>query len=251
MRADELTTRTSAPTPQERADYRARAVALLLFSAVLGACGPKEPDTTTTMIADSAAAGRATAGGTVAGGSAAGAMPSKPTSGMAMGTLDTSAKNVGMTGMDHSRMEGMPGNPDQMFLHMMSDHHKGMIAMVHPAMEHKSSSAGVRADARKMDAAQDAELAMMSRMLKKDFGDMYKPTVQSGNQMMMDAMMKEKGNAYDHMFYTNTIAHHRQALTMIDEYSPKLTRSDLKAMAQKMKTDQTREIAEFERKMRP
>ena len=38
---------------------------------------------------------------------------------------------------------------------------------------------------------------------------------------------------------------------MNDEFMPKLTRSDLKAMAQKMKTDQAREIAEFERKLKP
>ena len=251
MRADEFTTRTSSTTPTVKSDHRARAVALLLCSAVLGACGPKAADTTTTMSADSAAAGRAMAGGAVAGGSAAGAMASKPTPGMSMGSLDTSPKNVGMTGMDHSQMAGMSGNPDQMFLHMMSDHHKGMIAMAHPAMKNGSSSAGVRADARKIEAAQDAELAMMTRMLKKDFDDPYKPAVQSSSQMMVDAMMKEKGSAYDHMFYTNTIAHHRQALSMIDEYSPKLTRSDLKAMAQKMKTDQTREIAELERKLKP
>ena len=109
-----------------------------------------------------------------------------------MGRLDTSPKNVGLTGMDHPGMAGMPGNPDQMFLHMMSDHHKGMIVLAHPAMDNRSSSAGVRAEARKIDAAQDAELAMMTGMLRKDFDDPYKPAVQSSSQMVVELERKLK-----------------------------------------------------------
>ena len=114
MRADKITTRASLRTQRDGADYR-RSVSLLLFSAALAACGPKAADNSTSMTADSAVAARSATGGAMAGGSAAGAMPSKPTSGMAMGSLDTSAKNVGMTGLDHSKMAGCPATRTRCF----------------------------------------------------------------------------------------------------------------------------------------
>ena len=36
---------------------------------------------------------------------------------------------------------------------------------------------------------------------------------------------------------------------MIDQFLPKLTRPDLKQMAEKMKAEQTREIAKFKREL--
>lgn len=146
-------------------------------------------------------------------------------------------------------MSSMSGNPDQNFLRMMSDHHTGMIAMAHPTKNGKGSTDAVRDDAKKIDAAQDAEIETMLGMLKKDFKDPYKPMIRRHSQMMTDSLLKQTGSNYDHMFYMNTIMHHREALAMIDQFLPKLTRPDLKAMAQKMKVDQTREIAEFERKL--
>lgn len=240
---------TSFARPIYRRSSNRTRLALLLLSASLGAlltaCGPRNADTAASM-GDSAAAGRAAAGAAMAGASGAGETPAKATSGVAMGTLDSSTKD----GMDHSRMDAS-GNADQMFLHMMSDHHRGMIAMAHPAMENKSASAAVRADAKKIDATQDAELATMAQMLKTDFSDPYKPTVQTSHQAMADAMMKANGSAYDRMFYANTVAHHREAVAMIDQYMARLSRSDVKAMAEMMKAEQLREIAEFERKMKP
>jgi len=146
-------------------------------------------------------------------------------------------------------MSGMSGNPDQNFLRMMSDHHTGMIAMAHPTKNGKGSTDAVRDDAKKIDAAQDAEIATMLGILKKDFKDPYKPMIRRHSQMMTDSLLQQTGSNYDHVFYMNTIMHHREALAMIDQFLPKLTRPDLKAMAQKMKVDQMREIAEFERKL--
>ena len=205
------------------------ALLALPLGIVLASCSPKSADTMT----DS---GKAMPSG--ASTPAATASPS-----------DTSM--TGMAGMDHSKMggmAGMTGNADQDFLRMMSDHHKGMIAMAHPTMDGKGSTATVRADARKIDAAQDAEIDQMVTMLEKDFKDPYQPKFTPGNQAMIDLLAKQTGTAYDRTFYMNVVKHHREALAMIDEYMPKLTRADLKAMAQKMKADQTREIAEFEKK---
>lgn len=200
------------------------ALPLALFAA--SACS-SQPATRTTA-GDSSAAG---ANAPVAAASAA--------------RTDTAANAAG--GM--AGMAGMTGHADQDFLRMMSDHHKGLIAMAHPTMEGKGATPAVRTDARKLDKVQDAELDTMVTMLEKSFKDPYGPKVTPNNQAMADSLARQTGAAYDRTFYKNVIAHHKEAIGMIDQYLPKLTRPDLKAMAQRMKADQTREIAEYHRKL--
>lgn len=53
------------------------------------------------------------------------------------------------------------------------------------------------------------------------------------------------------MFYETIIKHHEQAITMVDEFLPKLTRPELKAMAARMKADQAREIPLFSERLLP
>ena len=206
----------------------------ILFSAFVMSCAPKAA----TVVTDSSNGMIGKTGMT--------SMDSSNMSGM---SGMEKGKMTGMSDMGDARMSEMSGNPDQDFLRMMSDHHTGMIAMAHPTKNGKGSTDVVRNDAKKIDAAQDAEIETMLGILKKDFKDPYKPMIRRHSQMMTDSLLQQTGSNYDHMFYMNTIMHHREALAMIDQFLPKLTRPDLKAMAQKMKLDQTREIAEFERKL--
>lgn len=210
---------------------------ILLFGAFLASCSSKEK----AVVTDSSNGIMGKTGMTGMDGSNMSSM-----SGM------DSSKMSGMFGtsdMADAKMSGMSGNPDQNFLRMMSDHHTGMIAMAHPTKNGKGSTDAVRDDAKKIDSAQDAEIATMLGILKKDFKDPYTPMIRRHSQMMTDSLLQQTGSNYDHVFYMNTIMHHREALSMIDQFLPKLTRPDLKAMAQKMKVDQMREIAEFERKL--
>lgn len=147
----------------------------------------------------------------------------------------------GMSGMSNT------SNPDQQFLRMMSDHHLGILLMAHEA---EKKGKAVKAEAQKIDAAQDAELNKMVAMLETDFDDKYAPKVTPENQAMAEALKQKAGAAYDTTFRENVIKHHQQALTMIDQFLPKLTRPDLKQMAEKMKADQTREITKFKRELR-
>ena len=155
---------------------------------------------------------------------------------------------AGMSGMDHNSMGAMTGNADQDFLRMMSDHHKGLIEIAHAAKDSKVPSEGVRADARKLDATQDAEIDSMVTMLETTFKDPYQPKVTPDNKTMADMLAAQSGASYGRTFYETIIKHHQQAVAMVDEFLPKLTRPELKAMAARMKADQTREIAEFQRK---
>lgn len=160
-----------------------------------------------------------------------------------------SGMNMGSAGTQGSSMAGMQmtGDPDHDFLRMMSDHHKGMIAMAHMTKEQKPAP-GSAADATKLDTKQDAELDKMMTMLEKEFKDPYSPKVMPDNQAMVDQLRGKTGADYDRTFYQNVVMHHQQAIKMIDDYLPKAKSATLKQMAEKMKADQTKEIAEFQKK---
>ena len=147
----------------------------------------------------------------------------------------------GMQGME------MTGDPDRDFLRMMSDHHKGLTTMAHEAIEMKEPQ--LVADAKKLDAKQDAELDEMVTRLEKEYKDPYAPKITPDNQAMIDALKAKSGKDYQRTFYKYVVQHHEQALKMIDDYLPKSKKPELKAMAEKMKADQAREIEEFKLKI--
>ena len=132
---------------------------------------------------------------------------------------------------------------------MMSDHHKGLIEWAHMTKDGKGSTEAVRADARKLDIAQDADLDTMTTMLETSFKDSYEPKILPMHQAMADSLGALSGVAYDRTFYRHVVQHHQGGLRMMDEYLPKLTRADLRAMVQRMKDAHAREITEFEAKL--
>jgi len=142
----------------------------------------------------------------------------------------------------------MTGNADQDFLRMMTDHHKGLIVMANMTKDRKDGGTAV-ADATKLDVAQDAELDHMVTMLEKDFKDSYSPKVSPAHQAMADALKSKTGKEYDRTFYRNIIQHHQEAIKMVDGYLPNAKNAMLKQMAEKMKADQTKEIADFQKKV--
>ena len=148
----------------------------------------------------------------------------------------------GMGGMS------MTGDADRDFLRMMSDHHKGMILMAHATMERKEGGLAV-ADANKLDAQQDAELDKMVTMLEKSYKDPYAAKVMPDNQSMADELKAKTGTEYDRTFYQNVIKHHGEAVKMVDAYLPHAKSAAVRKMAEKIKADQTKEIAEFQKKL--
>ena len=151
-----------------------------------------------------------------------------------------------MAGM--ANLAGMTGDADHDFLRMMSDHHKGLILMAHETIESKDKL-GVKDIARRLDKEQDDELDKMTTMLEQDFKDPYAPKVTPDNQAMADQLKGKTGTDYDRTFLQNVIAHHEQAVKMIDDYLPKAKAPALKTMAESMKATQTKEIAEFRQKL--
>ena len=162
------------------------------------------------------------------------------------GAMDTSGAVSTAGSMQMSGMANMTGDPDRDFLRMMSDHHKGLIAIVHPTLDKKENFA-VKGDARKMDKAQDAEIEKMITILDQQYNDTYTPSVMPDKQRMVDELKGKSGADYSRTFLKDVIAHHEQAIKMIDHYLPKAKNAQVKAMGEKMKSDQSKEIAEFKK----
>ncbi len=161
----------------------------------------------------------------------------------AKSTAHADSGTAQMPGMD---MSSQP--PDQQFLRMMSDHHKGLTLMAHETIERKDKIA-VKEEARAMDKKQDLELDEMVIMLDTKYKDSYTPKVTPDNRAMVDDLMTKSGREFDRAFRENVIKHHEQAIRMIDQYLPKLTDPKLREMALKMKTDQKGEIAQQQKKL--
>lgn len=157
--------------------------------------------------------------------------------------------DTGMAGMDHSKMPGMTAarDADQEFLRKMSDHHEGLVQMMAPAMQ-KAASATAKEDATKLHHKQQSERDQMLGMLRQQYQDTHTPSVMPSNQSMTADLQRQSGAAFDRAMYQHVIMHHREGIQMIDQFLPRLTKPEVRQMAQKMREDQTREITEFERK---
>ena len=220
---------STCTAPALRTFLRRSVVVAAIFAA--GACSSREkaPDT------------------------AAAASPAPTTNAAPMGGSAMSASDS-MSGMKNGQgMKGMggmamTGDADRDFLRMMSDHHKGMILMAHMTKERKDGGPA-SADARKLDAKQDAELDTMMTMLEKTYKDPYAAKVMPEHQAMADELKGKTGTEYERAFYQNVIKHHGEAVKMVDAYLPNAKSAAVKQMAMKIKADQTKEIAEFQKKL--
>lgn len=167
-------------------------------------------------------------------------------------TADTSA--AAATDSAASAMGSMPGmnrppakDAEHEFLRAMIDHHEGMIQMAMPAMT-KASKPSTQADAHQLHTKQADEQKKMIGMVQSMYGETVTPMVMLEHKSMIDALQAKSGADYDRTFYRTVIAHHRDALKMVDQFVPRFTNAEIKQMAEKMKADQQKEITEFERK---
>lgn len=147
-----------------------------------------------------------------------------------------------MRGMDHSTMN-MPAarDADQEFLRMMVDHHHGLVVMADTALA-RNPSAAVATEARAMRQKQAAEQKTMTDMLKADYSEDKMPMVMPSNAQMIAHVASASGAAVDRAFREQVIAHHEEALRMIAEYETRFTKPAVKSMAEKMRSNQQKEI---------
>ena len=161
---------------------------------------------------------------------------------------DTSAASVGasassMAGMDHPAAK----DADNEFLRSMVDHHEGLVQMATAAMT-KASKSTTQGDAHNLHTKQAAERDSMVAMLRSAYSDSHTPMVMEKNRAQSDSLQRLSGAEYDRTFYRLVVDHHREGIAMIDSMLSRLTKPEVKSMAEKMRADQQKEIAQFEKK---
>ena len=157
---------------------------------------------------------------------------------------DSLAAHDTMAGMSNMPgMANMTGDPDHDFLRMMSDHHKGLVQVVHEAT--KKGGSAVKSEAREIDRKQDADLDTMATILDEKYKDAYTPTASPDNTAARDSIGRLSGAAFDRAFREFVISHHARGIAMMDEYLAKAKDTRIKAMATRMRADQQKEIASF------
>lgn len=169
------------------------------------------------------------------------------------GTTDSAAPatgsttNASATPGTQAGIRGAPRDAEHEFLRKMIDHHEGMIQMATAAMN-KASKSTTQGDAHNLHTKQADEQKKMIADVQAQYGETVTPMVMPEHKAMADTLATKSGADYDRTFYRLTVQHHREGIQMTDEMLPRFTKADVKAMAEKMKTEQQREITEFQRK---
>jgi uncharacterized protein (DUF305 family) len=145
----------------------------------------------------------------------------------------------------------MSGNVDHDFAHMMIEHHRGAIDMSKAVLQ-SGDDAKIRSIAEKSISQQQKEIEQLSTHTKKEATTGTSENT-AGKELMsaMDDTMEQmkkieySGDA-DHDYAHLLIQHHKDAIEMAKVEVQHGKDAQLKAMAQKLIEDQTREISELE-----
>lgn len=162
-------------------------------------------------------------------------------------TVTGSAPGVAAAPAPSSTTRSPARDGDQEFLRHMVDHHEGLIQMATAAMT-KATQSATQGDAHNLHTKQADEQKKMIADLQRTYGDSVTPMVMPQHKAMNDSLQALSGQEYDRAFYRNVVAHHREGIKMTDDMLPRLTKPEIRQMAEKMKADQQKEIAAFERK---
>ena len=161
--------------------------------------------------------------------------------------MDSSAAmppDTGMAGMQH----GPPQDADHEFLRMMADHHEGLVAMGMDAMN-RAQDDSVKSAAHKMHEKQAMERDSIVAMIQQMYNEQHRPTPMPKNQAQIDSLQQMSGEGVDRYFLQTIIAHHQEAIQMIDQHLPSFTKPQVRQMAEKMRADQQKEIQELQGKL--
>ena len=154
--------------------------------------------------------------------------------------------------MGHSAMAGMSTDPDPdvRFMQDMIPHHAQALDMA-ALVDGRGASRAVTLVAERIRVSQTDEIRRMSRWLTargKPVPDLHAGHLMAGmlTPEQMAALASATGPAFDRLFLTGMIQHHRGALTMVDQIldAPGSAQaSDVYGLVSDIEADQTAEIA--------
>ena len=137
-------------------------------------------------------------------------------------------------------------NASDNWVRKMIEHHKGAVAMSNVVLP-LAQDANVRQMAQMTVDKQTKEIAELEKMVTAGNPDAPSAQLYQPAEMQMHtAMMAAKGATVDETWMRKMIEHHRGAVAMSDVVLGKNPPAAVRAMAQKTKSDQTKEIAHLE-----
>lgn len=171
----------------------------------------------------------------------------------AAGAASAAPEMSGMSGMGASASTDAP--LDQQFLVAMTPHHQSASDMAEIAVQ-RVKDPRVKALAQRIIDAQGAEIAQMKQIAQADYSTELSTEPMSMTMDMMgmpmtmdmqaDIATLESSATPDKTFLELMIPHHASAITMADEEVREGTNAQVKALAQKIKDDQAKEIGEMQ-----
>lgn len=167
------------------------------------------------------------------------------------GTRDAAASDSAagvVVGADTGRRTTPAKDANHEFLRMMSDHHEGLIRMAEEAMT-KASNTTTQGDAHQLHTKQMEDQKKMVAMVQQQYGETHIVKTMPQHAQMIADLQGKSGSEYDRTFYRHVIEHHKEGISMTDQLLPSL-KGEVKQMAEAMKAEQQKEIAEFEKKMK-
>lgn len=193
-----------------------------------------------------------------------------PTALIALGSLTLAAcgddtESRSMPGMDHGAPSASRTTPtapagdfndaDVTFATQMIPHHQQAVQMANMA-GYTATTPEVKKLATAIKAAQDPEIKTLSGWLTSWGKPVPTPSHGDHSSHQMPGMMTEdelsdlgnaKGTMFDRMWIQMMIEHHKGAVTMAKTEQTSGKNAEAVALAQKIETDQNREIATMQR----
>jgi len=158
---------------------------------------------------------------------------------------DSTATDAAARG-DTTAREWAITDPERQFLRIMADHHAGMAALARTAQE-RAADSSVRATAQRLAARYAAEGAEVLLLLRRLHDDAHRAMATPVAQAMNDSLRQTPPAAVGRGFAEAAAAHFRADLVVIDRYLPSLRHPEVKALAQRLREEEARELAEVER----
>lgn len=140
---------------------------------------------------------------------------------------------------------------DLQFLDSMSKHHQMAVDMAKMG-QGKFAHKELESSAKKIAEKQESEIAQMKQWRDQWFRDapvsekMEIPGMESSKNMDMSHMQTMSGKDLDLMFINMMIPHHQTAISMAQDALVKAEHQEIKDLAQKIISDQQKEITQLE-----
>ena len=137
--------------------------------------------------------------------------------------------------------------PDMEVLRRVADYQQGLIALAEQAGAR--GSPGTRAEASAVLERERAEQAETLRLLRQLSGGAYQPASPSTDRSAAETLRTTAVAEFEKLFRMGMVVHHREVVGVIGGLEPKLTRPEVRALVQRLRTRQLRESDDIEARM--